>query len=77
MKILIEVNSNIGDVVMNIPILNYLKNTFKDVQFDIIADKRSANLLSEMKCINHIYIKEKNFKAKTTLFVKLLKNKYD
>jgi len=40
MKVLIEVNSKIGDLVMNIPILNYLQNRFEDVQFDIIADKR-------------------------------------
>lgn len=77
MKILIELNSNIGDLVMNLPILNYLNNKFKDTKFDIIADKRSANLLSETPFIENIYIKEKNKKAKTLLFFKLLKNRYD
>lgn len=77
MKVLIEVNSNVGDLTMNIPILNYFKNHFENVSFDIIADRRSASLLSEFKGINNIYIKEKNIKQKTKLFIKLLKNKYD
>lgn len=78
MKILIELNSNIGDLVMNLPILNYLNNNnLNNIKIDIIADKRSVNLLSETPFIENIYIKEKNKKAKTLLFLKLLKNKYD
>lgn len=77
MKVLIEVNSNVGDLVMNVPILNYFKNSFDDISFDIIADKRSASLLSEFKGVENIFIKEKNTKQKTKLFIKLLKNKYD
>ena len=77
MEILIEVNSNIGDLVMNIPIINYLKKIYPDCKIDIIADKKSFNLLTETSNINKIYLKEKNKKAKILLFWNLLKNRYD
>lgn len=77
MKVLIEVNSNIGDLVMNVPILNFLKSKYENIEIDLIADKRSIGLLSETSFIKNIFIKEKNNKAKTLLFMKLLKNRYD
>lgn len=77
MKVIIEVNSNIGDLVMNVPILNFLKSKYENVEIDLIVDKRSIGLLSETFFIKNIYIKEKNKKAKTLLFLKLLKNRYD
>ena len=55
MKILIEVNSNIGDLVMNLPVINYLKKIYPDCKIDIIADKKSFNLLTETSNINKIY----------------------
>ncbi len=60
MKILIEVNSNIGDLVMNMPILNYFHNNFDDIKIDIVADKKSVDLLNETNFINKVYIKKKN-----------------
>lgn len=77
MKILIEVNSNIGDLVMNLPILNFLHKKYQNATFDIIADKRSSSLLNETSFITNIYNKEKNKKSKAKLFLSLLKNKYD
>jgi ADP-heptose:LPS heptosyltransferase len=78
MRVLIETNSNIGDAVMNVPVINFLISQYPDVSIDLVADARSADLFKDFNAIKNIYIKnKKSKKEKLKLFLQLRKTRYD
>lgn len=78
MRILIETNSNVGDAVMNIPVLNFLIKQYPDVSIDLVADARSADLFRDFSAVKNIYIKnKKSKKEKIKLFLFLRRVCYD
>lgn len=77
-KILIETNSNIGDAVMNVPIINFLKAKFPNISIDLICDARSAAIFSEFWFVSNIYIKDKKNRFEFfELLLKLSFTRYD
>lgn len=51
--------SNIGDAVMTLPTLIYLKKMYPSAKFDLICDARSAEIFQFFPSINKIYIRDK------------------
>ena len=58
-KILFVSLSNIGDAVMTLPTLIYLKKMYPSAKFDLICDMRSVEIFQSFPSINKIYIREK------------------
>ena len=58
-KILFVSLSNIGDAVMTIPTLIYLKKKHPSAKFDLICDARSVEIFQFFPSINKIYIRDK------------------
>ena len=58
-KILFVSLSNIGDAVMTLPTLIYLKKMYPSAKFDLICDIRSVEIFQSFPSINKIYIREK------------------
>ena len=58
-KILFVPLSNIGDAVMTLPTLIYLKKMYPSAKFDLICDARSVEIFQFFPSINKIYIRDK------------------
>ena len=58
-KILFVSLSNIGDAVMTLPTLIYLKKMYPSAKFDLICDARSVEIFQSFPSINKIYIRDK------------------
>lgn len=58
-KVLFVSLSNIGDAVMTLPTLIYLKKMYPSAKFDLICDARSAEIFQFFPSINKIYIRDK------------------
>ena len=58
-KILFVPLSNIGDAVMTLPTLIYLKKMHPYAKFDLICDARSVEIFQFFPSINKIYIRDK------------------
>ena len=58
-KILFVSLSNIGDAVMTLPTLIYLKKMYPSAKFDLICDMRSVEIFQFFPSINKIYIRDK------------------
>ena len=58
-KILFVSLSNIGDAVMTLPTLIYLKKMYPSAKFDLICDMRSVEIFQSFPSINKIYIRDK------------------
>ena len=58
-KILFVPLSNIGDAVMTLPTLIYLKKMHPYAKFDLICDARSVEIFQSFPSINKIYIRDK------------------
>jgi len=58
-KILFVPLSNIGDAVMTLPTLIYLKKMYPSAKFDLICDARSIEIFQSFPSINKIYIRDK------------------
>jgi heptosyltransferase-3 len=58
-KILFVPLSNIGDAVMTLPTLIYLKKMYPSAKFDLICDARSVEIFQSFPSINKIYIRDK------------------
>lgn len=73
-KILIIRPGGIGDAVLLYPCLKILKDTFTDIQVDILAEKRNAGIFKDCKYIDDLYLYD-DFKNLGLL--KVLKKNYD
>jgi len=78
-KILFIPLSNIGDAVMTIPTLLYLKKIYPFAKFDLICDQRSVEIFQYFPSINEIFIRDKSavFIDQLIFFKKIRKNNYD
>jgi len=78
-KVLFITLSNIGDVILSLPALDYLINSFCDVQMTVIAGPRSREIFQDNPKINNLIIYDKHaaFREKVKLFNRLQKDKFD
>jgi len=78
-KIIFITLTNIGDVVLTLPSLDYLKEKFKEAKFTILSGQHSSILFSNDPRIkeNISYNKHASFNDKFALFNKLRKEKFD
>jgi len=78
-KILFIGLSNVGDVIMTTPVLKTLHDKFPTALFDIVTDKRAAQLYKNYPFINDLYLKDKNklLRGVPVLLVQLWKSRYD
>ncbi len=78
-KILFIGLSNVGDVIMTTPVMKTLHNKFPEALFDIVTDKRAAQLYEYCPFINHLYLKNKSkaLRGVPALLLQLWKNRYD
>ena len=70
--------TNIGDVVLTLPSLDYLKNKFKNASSTVLSGPNAAALFSGDPRIkeNIIYDKHMPFRKKAALFSRLRKEKF-
>ena len=73
-KVLVIRPGGIGDAVLLYPSLKVLRNTIKNIQIDILAEGRNAEIFKSCKYINNLYLYD-NFNN-LDLF-KMLKESYD
>ncbi|MDD5005173.1 MAG: glycosyltransferase family 9 protein [Candidatus Omnitrophica bacterium] len=78
-KILFITLSNIGDVILTLPSLDYLKHRFKDASFTILSGPYASRLFSGDPRIkeNISYDKHMLFRKKLTFFNRLRKENFD
>ncbi|MBU4343349.1 MAG: glycosyltransferase family 9 protein [Candidatus Omnitrophica bacterium] len=79
MKILFITLSNIGDVILTLPVLTTLKHNFTDAKIDVMVGPRAKDIFSKDPGINRIFIYDKHRGVKKKLdFIKdLRKENYD
>ncbi len=70
--------SNIGDVVMTLPVIGALKENFKEVDIDVVVGPRAKEIFDIDPRIGRVYIYNKSatFFRKLQLLKKLRKKKY-
>ena len=78
-KVLFIGLSNVGDVIMTTPVMKTLHNKFPAALFDIVTDKRAAQLYKNCPFINNLYLKDKNklLRGVPALLLQLWKSRYD
>ena len=78
-KVIFITLSNIGDVVLTLPSLDYLKNKFKDASFTVLSGPKVSTLFYNDPRIkeNIAYDKHVPFREKFTLFNRLRREKFD
>ncbi|MBI4982587.1 MAG: lipopolysaccharide heptosyltransferase II [Candidatus Omnitrophica bacterium] len=78
-KILFVTLSNIGDVVLTLPVLDYLKSNFPDSKITVIVGPRPAEIFKNNPNIAKliIYDKELRLRSKIKLLLELRKESFD
>ncbi|MDD5618271.1 MAG: glycosyltransferase family 9 protein, partial [Candidatus Omnitrophica bacterium] len=78
-KIIFITSSNIGDAVLTLPSLDYLKDKFKDAEFTVVSSPRVSVLFSSDPRIkeNIPYDKHIPLRKKIALFNRLRREKFD
>ncbi|MDD2689421.1 MAG: lipopolysaccharide heptosyltransferase II [Candidatus Omnitrophica bacterium] len=79
MKILFITLSNIGDVILTLPALDFLRAAFKDAKITCLLAERPREIFENNPDINRviIYDKRAKLKEKIRLFHRLRKEKFD
>ena len=62
----------IGDAVLLIPAINYLKSQYPECAINILAEKRNAQIFSLCPAVDHVYCYDR-----PTEFFQIIKNRYD
>lgn len=62
----------IGDAVLLLPAINYLKKTIPQIKIDILAEKRNSQIFSLCPVINHVFDYDRPVE-----FYQVFKKKYD
>ena len=77
-KILFITLSNIGDVILTLPVLTALKDNFKDAKIDVVVGPRPKQIFEKDPRINRVFIYDKHAKLKDKIkFIKgLRKERY-
>lgn len=78
-KILFITLSNIGDVVLTLPALDFLRQNFPQASFTVMAGERPREIFENNPGINRliVYNKHAGLKEKINLFQNLRKEKFD
>ena len=78
-KILFITLSNIGDVILTLPVLTTLKHNFRDAKIDVMVGPRAKDIFSKDPRINRVFIydKRKGVKEKAAFIKDLRKENYD
>lgn len=78
-KIAVVTLSNIGDVILTLPVIGTLRENFKDAKIDVITGPRAAEVLKHDPRIGSVYIYDKSASlvSKIRLFAGLRRNRYD
>ncbi|PIP68610.1 MAG: hypothetical protein CO035_01110 [Candidatus Omnitrophica bacterium CG_4_9_14_0_2_um_filter_42_8] len=78
-KILFITLSNIGDVILTLPVLSALKDNFPEAGIDIVVGPRPREVFKKDPRANRVFIYDKyaGFKDKITFIKKLKAEKYD
>jgi len=78
-KILFITLSNIGDVVLTLPVLSALKDKFPDETIDVVVGPKSKDVFTKDPRINRIFIYDKHagLKDKILFIKKLMRESYD
>ncbi len=78
-KILVVTLSNIGDVVLTLPVIGSLRENFKDATIDVVAGSRASELLEADPRIGKLYVYDKSstLASKIMLLARLRRNRYD
>ena len=79
MKLIFITLSNIGDVILTLPVLTALKDNFPGAEIDVVAGPRPKHVFTKDPQINRIftYDKHASLKDKIAFVGKLRKEKYD
>ncbi len=78
-KILFITLSNIGDVILTLPVLSALKDNFPDAKIDVVIGPRPKEIFSKDPGVNRIftYDKHASLKEKLDFIKKLKRERYD
>ena len=78
-KILVVTLSNIGDVILTLPVFGTLRENFKDAKIDVITGPRAAEVFDADTRIGSMYIYDRSasLASKIRLFARLRRNRYD
>lgn len=78
-KIAVVTLSNIGDVILTLPVIGTLRRNFKDAKIDVITGPRAAEVLKYDPRIGSVYIYDRSasLASKIRLFTGLRRNRYD
>ncbi|MFH0738530.1 MAG: lipopolysaccharide heptosyltransferase II [Candidatus Omnitrophota bacterium] len=79
MKILFITLSNIGDVVLTLPALDYLRKHFPEAKITVMVAKSPAEIFQNNPAIERliVYDKHSGLKDKIGLFIGLIKERFD
>ena len=78
-KIAVVTLSNIGDVILTLPVIGALRENFKDAAIDVVTGPRAAEIFRNDPRIGttYIYDKSSSLASKIQLFAFLRRNRYD
>ena len=78
-KVVFITLSNIGDVILTLPSLDYLKDKFKSASFTVLSGPNASKLFSNDPRIkeNIVYDKHASFREKFFLFNRLRRERFD
>lgn len=79
MKILFITLSNIGDVILTLPVLSALRDTFPGAKIDIVVGPRPKDIFAKVPGINGIFVYDKHacLKEKIDFIKRLRAEKYE
>ena len=78
-KILIVTLSNLGDMILTLPVVAAFKKKFPKAKVHIVGDIKSIGMLENAPAFDKVFVYDKKarLKDKTNLILKLRKEKYD
>lgn len=78
-KILVVTLSNIGDVILTLPVIGTLRENFKGAVIDVVAGPRATEIFESDPRIGNMYIYDKSASlvSKIRFFTRLRSNRYD
>jgi len=78
-KIAVVTLSNIGDVILTLPVIGALRENFKDAKVDVITGPRATEVFKYDPRIGSVYIYDRSapLASKIRLFASLRRNRYD
>lgn len=74
MKILFITISNIGDVILTLPVLSALKDNFPGAKIDVVVGPRPKEIFAKDPGLNRVFVYDKHAGLKTKIaFIKILR----